>query len=310
MPSRRVLISLCLLALLLACVLVRRPNDSDAGYFPLDPEQAPNYDKLVSARWVSELINGQVPPTYPGNGYVVLHVGASDDRKYSRGHIPGAVLVLTNQIERAPMWNLISNGELQEVIEGLGITRHSTVVVYGSDDTAAARILWTLLFAGVDDVRLLDGGIRSWKRFGGRTESGHHSPAPSSFGGEVPLHPEYLASLEDVKLEISDTTSVLVDVRSKSEFDGKTSGYDYVKAKGRIPSSIWGGEAKELVSDIVKMKRRWADLGVSQERPTIFYCGTGWRSSLAFFHAHLFGFKDLRNFDGSWLEWSSTEPPG
>ena len=298
---------LCLVLAILAGSFVFWPNDEIDYYFPLSREQAPNYHLLVSGKWVSELIGGDQPPTYKGNPYTILAVSTSDDNDYANGHIPGAVLVRTDQIERGPLWNLVSDKELQEVIEGLGITRESVVVVYCDDPSGGGRILWTLMYAGVEDVRILDGGLRSWKRFGGQIETGKNHPKRADFGGAIPLHPEYLATLQDVRSNIEDSTSLLVDVRSEAEFLGEKSGYDYISAKGRIPSSVWAGQIVHLdgAEDVVDVKQRWTSLGLTTTRRADFYCGTGWRSSLAFFYARLLGFENVRNFDGSWLEWSA-----
>ena len=45
--------------------------------------------------------------------------------------------------------------------------------------------------------------------------------------------------------------------------------------------------------------------GIRPDRQTIFYCGTGWRASLAFFYAWLMGWERIAVYDGGWLEWSS-----
>ena len=38
-----------------------------------------------------------------------------------------------------------------------------------------------------------------------------------------------------------------------------------------------------------------------------FYCGTAWRSSLAWFYAYMMGYPRISNFDSSWFEWSMGE---
>jgi thiosulfate/3-mercaptopyruvate sulfurtransferase len=39
-------------------------------------------------------------------------------------------------------------------------------------------------------------------------------------------------------------------------------------------------------------------------RPTAFYCGTGWRASMAFFYAWLMDWPHISVYDGGWFEWS------
>ena len=53
------------------------------------------------------------------------------------------------------------------------------------------------------------------------------------------------------------------------------------------------------------IERFWAEAGIQADRPIVFYCGTGWRASLAFFYAWLMGWEQISVFDGGWLEWSS-----
>ena len=66
----------------------------------------------------------------------------------------------------------------------------------------------------------------------------------------------------------------------------------------------------------------WADLGIcyngrcskmtrdskSDTRCVIFYCGSGWRSSLAWVFSQILGWENTKNYDGGWLEWSTTHP--
>jgi thiosulfate/3-mercaptopyruvate sulfurtransferase len=52
---------------------------------------------------------------------------------------------------------------------------------------------------------------------------------------------------------------------------------------------------------------RWGDAGISPDKQVIFYCGTGWRASQAFFSACLMGWRDIGVYDGGWLEWSLDE---
>jgi thiosulfate/3-mercaptopyruvate sulfurtransferase len=51
----------------------------------------------------------------------------------------------------------------------------------------------------------------------------------------------------------------------------------------------------------------WRDGGITSDRRVIFYCGTGWRASEAFFCAYLMGWPDISIYDGGWLEWSLDE---
>lgn len=47
----------------------------------------------------------------------------------------------------------------------------------------------------------------------------------------------------------------------------------------------------------------WKEQGISGDKTVIFYCGTAWRASLAFFIAKDLGWQKVKLFDGSWLKW-------
>ena len=97
------------------------------------------------------------------------------------------------------------------------------------------------MYAGLEDVRLLDGGIDAWKALGYSTEE-HPSNRLESKGTFKLLQPKsnYLSTRNDVEKNIHDKDSIVVDVRSWNEYSGQTTGYDYMKEKGRIPNAVWG----------------------------------------------------------------------
>ncbi|MDB4730036.1 rhodanese-like domain-containing protein [bacterium] len=87
-------------------------------------------------------------------------------KDYLRGHIPGAIHCNTDVFEISyPMWRLRDLPELHQAIGRFGITPETTVV-YGKKLIAAARVWWILKYAGVADVRLLDGGVDAWEAAG------------------------------------------------------------------------------------------------------------------------------------------------
>ena len=40
----------------------------------------------------------------------------------------------------------------------------------------------------------------------------------------------------------------------------------------------------------------------------IFYCGSGWRSAMAWVMSQLLGLKNCKSYDGSFLEWNKLHP--
>ena len=142
---------------------------------PID--RLPNFDKLVHPAWVSHLIAGELPDTYPGNGYLIFHVNFGVPEEYEEGHLPGALFLDTNRLEDPADWNRRPADELHATLRSLGITADTTVVLYGRDtighanekwpgrragQIAATRAALILAYAGIRDVRVLDGGYDRW----------------------------------------------------------------------------------------------------------------------------------------------------
>lgn len=60
-----------------------------------------------------------------------------------------------------------------------------------------------MLYAGVEDVKVVDGGMQAWKAAGYDVETKVNEQKAGgdnySFGTTVPAHPEYILSAEDAK---------------------------------------------------------------------------------------------------------------
>jgi thiosulfate/3-mercaptopyruvate sulfurtransferase len=172
----------------------------------------------------------------------------------------------------------------------------------------------------VRDVRLLDGGFAAWRQAGLPLSC---APAPSypsaaSFGAVFPGRPAFLFDMPQTRAVLSRDESVLVSIRTWNEFVGKTSGYSYIDARGDIAGAVWGRAGDDDDVDSMSAYHRadgrmrpaaeigamWQAAGIAAQRRTVFYCGTGWRASLAFFYAWLMGWNDIAVFDGGWCEWS------
>ncbi len=275
-------------------------------------EMLPRYERLVYPRWIHERSNPQTETEIH-----VVEVSWMGNDGYRREHIPGAIYLDTGDLESRPLWNVVSADRLRSALLAKGITRNTLVVVYGKDTTAAARAANLLLYAGVKDVRLLDGGFQAWLAAGLPIEDGEIEARPAAdFGGAIPAHPEYLIGTAAAKGILSNPEARLISTRSWAEFVGETSGYSYIEAKGRIPGAIWGFANSGLgrVADYRnpnhtmrsarEIRQLWHRLGITSNQRLSFYCGTGWRASEVFFYAYVMGFPDISVYDGGWLEWS------
>ncbi|WP_069650698.1 sulfurtransferase [Caloranaerobacter ferrireducens] len=286
----------------------------------LPMESLKNYEKLVHPKWINDLINGKKPDTYNNDKYVIFEVSWGPPKDYKKGHIPGAIHLDTNLIEEEPLWNRVSDEKIKKVLEDYGVTYDTTVILYGADTMAAARAASIMMYAGVEDVRLLDGGFNAWVNAGYQVEKEVRMPQPvDDFGIEVPAHPEYIIDIEEAKQILKDENALLVSIRSWDEYIGKTSGYSYIKPKGRIAGAVWGHAGSDpyhmqdyrnidnTMRNYHEIAKNWEEWGITPDKKIAFFCGTGWRASEAFFYAYLMGWENISVYDGGWYEWSMDE---
>ena len=287
--------------------------------------------------------------------------------KYNNGHIPGAVWVNTDEIEydcfnarddwpvddgdppcwdrstsaeedlakglttadnlTRNWWNIYPDQYLLPAIAYMGIDKNTTVIVYSESITAAARLIWTLMYAGVEDVWLLDGGKTVWTASGFSLETNPNPRVPvAEFDPDNPgrttaIHPEYKTDIPFIRDVVSSvyTDALVVDIRTYEEYIGETAPYSYIPTSGRIPGAIWGkaGSGTSGMQDYInddgtlkpldEIEAFWKEQGITSDKHLSFYCGTAWRSSLAWFVAYLLGYPEIANFDSSWFEWSMGE---
>ncbi|WP_235922758.1 sulfurtransferase [Rugamonas aquatica] len=279
--------------------------------------------QLVTPAWLAALTAGAAVEAAPKAGWRLFEAGCDGAALFDHSHIPGAAYFDTGSIEQEPLWNKVSDQALHALLLERGVRHDTTVIVYGRNNLAAARLAHLLLYAGVADVRLLDGGYTRWQACGHPSMAGPAAApvAVIDFGISFPAHPEYLIGTAEARALLAREDAVLASIRTEAEFIGRVSGYNYIAA-GDIPGARWGraGEDGDVNSmsayhladgsmkpaaDIVA---QWAEYGIVQGRPTAFYCGTGWRASMAFFYAWLMGWPDISVYDGGWFEWSQTAP--
>ncbi len=177
-------------------------------------------DVIVSAGWLKENL---------GRCVVLEATWRKKEKEYLCGHITTAIHIDTDFLETPePMWYL--SPTLEDAIKThCGLCGEELVCVYSKENICAARVWWMLMYAGVRDVRFLSGGLCAWKAIGGMVEIADNRPKEAVSFLPWCNRSWMLASMEDVKAYQLHPGKLIVDVRSRAEFDGLISGYDYVE---------------------------------------------------------------------------------
>ncbi len=261
--------------------------------------QEPGRDRLlVSSSWLMEHLGDEE--------LVLLHVGGGDS--YGSAHIPGARPLDVHDIspDREDMaLELPDDDHLREVLERLGISDDSRVVVYvdGNGITAATRVLFTLDHAGLGErTSLLDGGLAQWRAAGGAVTD---QSSPSKVGRILarPAHDRVVDS--DWVIERGQSPGVaLVDARAAAFYDGIQASHGVT---GHIPGAL-GIPYNEMVDESLRLRSAeelrsiFREAGVEEGDTVVTYCHIGQQATLVLFAARTLGF-DVRLYDGSWNDW-------
>jgi thiosulfate/3-mercaptopyruvate sulfurtransferase len=270
-------------------------------------------EPLVTPQWLND---HRADPNL-----VVLDIRSAIDgggaQAYAAGHIPGSV---HSDYDKAG-WRVTRNNvpfmvptapELEKLIGDLGVDETSHVVVVPAgvnvlDFGSAARTYWTLKYAGVKDVSILDGGVAAWRQASLPLESGAKVPSPKIFTATVDN--SILALATDVETIEGKGGAALIDARPNSFFSGKEKA-PASQAYGHIPGAVNIDSAKFYDSETNRLKPK-AELTAIADSvpagPAVSYCNTGHWAATDWFVLHeLLGRKETRLYAGSMVDWTSN----
>jgi thiosulfate/3-mercaptopyruvate sulfurtransferase len=292
-----------------------------------------NPGRLVSTGWLADHLD------HPD---LVVVESDEDVLLYETGHIPGAVKVDWHMDLNDPVTRDYISGEaFARLMDSRGITRDTTVVIYGDNfNWWAAYALWVFSLFGHPDVRLLDGGRKKWVDEGRPMTTEAPVPRPSPEAGApseagapretgapgeagAPVYPVVeredapIRAYRDDVLRHLEAGGRLVDVRSPEEYRGeKLHMPDYPQEGamrgGHIPGARnvpWKRAANDdgTFRPLDELRAIYLEeVGLAAGEPVVAYCRIGERSSHTWFVlTHLLGLDNVRNYDGSWTEWGN-----
>ncbi|GAA1633270.1 sulfurtransferase [Georgenia ruanii] len=270
-------------------------------------------DVLVTPGELAAELAGPRPP-------VLLDVrwalGAPHGRAaYRTGHLPGAVFVdLEAELAAAPSpaagrHPLPAPADLQAAARRWGVRDGDRVVAYDAvGGTSAARAWWLLRWAGLADVRLLDGGLAAWQDAGLAVETGEVRPAEGDV--VLPLVASGAAAMPTVDADGAaawPATGVLLDARAGERFRGEVEPVD--PRAGHVPGARSAPTTENLTPagtfrPAAELRARFAALGVGGDAPVAVYCGSGVTAAHQVAALASLGVPAAL-YPGSWSQWSA-----
>jgi thiosulfate/3-mercaptopyruvate sulfurtransferase len=265
-------------------------------------------DVLIDPVTLRKMLDGPEPPAVLD---VRWALGDPDSRAhFVAGHIPGAVYAdLDTELAGPPTADggrhpLPDPAALQEAARAWGLRSGQTVVVYDDNGgLAAGRAWWVLRWAGLPDVRILDGALAAWTVAGFQLGSGDDRPDR----GDVSLEGGHLPVLTADEAAAVARDGVLLDARAGERYRGETEPVD--ARAGHIPGARSAPTAGNLTADgsfasAEALRARYAELGAVPGAEVGVYCGSGVTAAHAIAALRIAGI-DAALYPGSWSAWSA-----
>ncbi|WAH38934.1 sulfurtransferase [Alicyclobacillus dauci] len=265
-------------------------------------------EALVTTEWVAD---------HKNDSNVRLVEVDVDTTAYDSGHIEGAITWnWTTQLNDQVRRDVLSADQWADLLSKSGIGKDTLIVLYGDNNNwFAAFAYWQLKMFGHDNVKLMDGGRKKWELEGRPFVNAVPSYPATNYPSTGKLNENIRAHQVDVYAALGKQSTALVDVRSPQEFTGEVIAppgmTETAQRGGHIPGAAnipWGKAVNEdgTFKSEEELKALYEGAGITPDKDVIAYCRIGERSSHTWFVLQeLLGYKNVKNYDGSWTEWGS-----
>jgi thiosulfate/3-mercaptopyruvate sulfurtransferase len=259
--------------------------------------------KVVSTEWVQKNLSR------PDIRIVDMRNAVGD---YWQSHIPGAVYMnpeVLRLADRGVPVKLTPVKALAVMLGETGIDPKTMVLVYTEKgDFKAPYLVWALDFLGHERAAVMEGGFAKWQKEGLPVTQDYPKITAKTYSLPKTLRRDVRASLDDVKKAVVSGGAVILDVRPMELYTGEKGAW---KRKGHIKGSLsrfWGEDltAEGMWKDKAELKAAYVKLGATPDKQIIASCGQGQMSAHTYFTLkYLLGYPNVKNYDGSFNEWSN-----
>jgi thiosulfate/3-mercaptopyruvate sulfurtransferase len=193
--------------------------------------------------------------------------------------------------------------DLQAKARAWGIRSDSVVVVYDNSSGAqACRAWWTLRWAGLANVRVLDGGYGAW--IATNRPSSNHVATHAALAGDVVLTSGGMPTISAEQAAALATQSALFDARPRASYVGDPA----KQGTGHIPGAIHAAAGDNIADGTFKpsdeLRARFWSLGADGSKKIGVYCGSGNAAAHAVAAMCAVGIEAAL-YVGSWSAWSA-----
>ena len=269
-----------------------------------------SYQVLVDTETVANNLNNK--------SFKVIEVDYDPENAYRQGHLQGASLIWWKRDINDPITrDIISKSQFEDLLSRNGITAQSEVILYGDfNNWFAAFVFWIFKYYGHEKVQIMNGGRKKWEIENRSYTKDEPQISRTNYVAQPP-NEGLRAYLFDVKRALEKSDTVLVDVRSPTEFSGEVTApaeypMEHAQRGGHIPNANnipWATAVNDTdgtFKSVEELRKIYETKGVTPDKDVICYCRIGERSSHTWFVLkYLLGYPQVRNYDGSWTEWGN-----
>ncbi|WIV68200.1 sulfurtransferase [Natrialbaceae archaeon AArc-T1-2] len=268
---------------------------------------ATEFDDVVDVQWLEDNLDD------------VALLDIREEGDFTVSHIEGAhrlpdYEMMRDHYEETDDGYEASPEVIAGILEDAGISRDDDVVVYGeSSNLWETYGIYTLHAIGHDgNVSLLDGGFPVWDEAGGETDSGVPDDGDGSYEPELDM--DVIATREYVADHVNEDGAdiPIVDNRDPEEYFGQDTDDDRFDRHGHVTGAINITFPQNMIEDARRLRspeeleELWFDeAGLDPDEETISYCVSAVRASVGWFVMKQLGWDEVRNYEGSWLDWGT-----
>ena len=260
------------------------------------------------------------------NDHLYIPIEISKKKEYTSGHLPRAINAWRPDFRTKS--NVLFSGmicnpiEFEQFLQSVGMSEQNILLLYDNKGGCdAMRLAWVFDYYGFQKYKVINGGKKLWVQSGFQLDTVATTPIRNlDFKFKCKPDSSIYATYRDVLTSLGNDNIVLVDTREDYEFlglpfisNGEVLSYKAgAYQRGCIPGAkhLNWSEQSDLSNDdrfkcIKNLEYNLERKGITRDKEIIVYCQSGSRSShTAFVLRELLDYPNVKNYDGSWIEWS------
>lgn len=205
----------------------------------------------------------------------------------------------------------LNASQINEQLGKIGIRNDCKIIIYDNSELhSSARALWMLKVFGHNPhlLYILDGGLKAWEKYGGKTESGEAATSTKSYTANFQL--QFMRTLNDIKKNLHDPKEQIIDLRHPVRYAGgpeprKEIRFGHIPGSFCLPFNVFFDKEGYFLP-LEKIRKKLIEVSVTTSIPIITSCGSGITAPILNF---LLDLMECQNavYDGSWTEYGSEK---